>query len=212
MASKYTHDQAKQKRKIFPWTLIKTNTNYCQKPWNMKNYISYSYDWCTIYIILLYRGRDTYKNISSLSANSFHTVLPSSSCPNENITHFGSFLHEDDLLPRESEPIEPLCTIRLHIIVYYEIIIYRLVEGNIIATLSSRGREKSQFFFSITFRNYHVVLWGSDRFFMILHTIIMFVLVRVYSILPHTFWLILADIQSKTITYKIFSLTEISAD
>ena len=65
---------------------------------------------------------------------------------------------EDDLLPRESEPLESLRTIRLHIIVYYEIIIYRLVEGNIIATLSSRGREKSQFFFSITFRNYHVVL------------------------------------------------------
>ena len=54
--------------------------------------------------------------------------------------------------------------LRLHIILYYEIIIYRLVEGNIIATLSSRGREKSQFFFSITFRNYHVVLWGFDRF------------------------------------------------
>ena len=61
-------------------------------------------------------------------------------------------------------------TIRLHIIVYYEIIIYRLVEGNIIATLSSRGREKSQFFFSITFRNYHVVLWSSDRFFEVLQS------------------------------------------
>lgn len=165
MASKYTHDQVKQT--YFPLNFDQNKYELLSKTRKMKNYISYSYDWYTIYIILLCRKGDTYKNISSLSANSFHAVLPSSSssCPNENITHFGSFLHEDDLLPRESEPIEPLCTIRLHIIVYYEIIIYRLVEGNIIATLSSRGREKSQFFFSITFRNYHVVLLGYGRLF-----------------------------------------------
>ena len=86
MASKYTHDQAKQKRKIFPWTLIKTNTNYCQKPWNMKNYISYSYDWC-VHKILLYPVH-TQKNYAFLFFVFkpwlnvlFSTILPSLAWP-----------------------------------------------------------------------------------------------------------------------------------
>ena len=74
MASKYTHDQAKQKRRIFPWTLIKTNTNYCQKPWNMKNYISYSYDWC-VYKILLYPVY-THSHFSSSKPDSMFLSVP----------------------------------------------------------------------------------------------------------------------------------------
>ena len=74
------------------------------------------------------------------------------------ISHILVLSSEDDLYQGKVNTEYHGAQKRLNIIVYYEIIIYRLVEGNIIATLSSWGREKSQFFFSITFRNYHVVL------------------------------------------------------
>ena len=130
------------------------------------------------YCIQLIHRRNTHSHFSSKPDFMFlpvpYFLLQYS--PNGNITHFRSFFSSYFFFSWWRWSFSKgkwtfrtiVHTIRLHIIVYYEIIIYRLVEGNIIATLSSRGREKSQFFFSITFRNYHVVLWGSDRFFMIL--------------------------------------------
>ena len=127
------------------------------------------------YCIQLIHRRNTHSHFSSKPDSMFlpvpYFLLQYS--PNGNITHFGSFFSSYFFFwwrwsfSKGKWTFRTIVhTIRLHIIVYYEIIIYRLVEGNIIATLSSRGREKSQFFFSITFHNYHVVLLGYGRVFI----------------------------------------------
>ena len=119
-----------------------------------------------IYKILLFRRRriNTHTHWILLHSFSLHTSFFFFMPKWKYHTNFGCFLAKMIFYQGKVNRRTIVHTTRLYIRVYYEIIIYRLVEGNIIATLSSRGREKSQFFFSITFRNYHVVLWGFDRF------------------------------------------------
>ena len=71
----------KQRKYVFPWTLIKTNTNYCQKHCTWK-IIEVIYLWLGYIKSWLCRRRS--RNIYILFLYIPSTVLPSS-CPNENI-------------------------------------------------------------------------------------------------------------------------------
>ena len=161
MESRYTHDQAK--KICFPLNFDQNKYELLSKTLYMKNYRSYIFMIGIYKILIVYKKKQKYLHFISL--HSFHRT--SFFMPKWKYrTNFGSFLMKM-IFYQGKVNLYNHCAhnkLRLHIILYYEIIIYRLVEGNIIATLSSRGREKSQFFFSITFRNYHVVLWGFDRF------------------------------------------------